>query len=97
MSQHLRVGLGMKDMALLLEMIFEHLVVLDYTVVDYGKFATLIEMRMGILIARFPVSSPAGVTDTAVSRRRIFREKCPEIVKTTTFLAGLNGISPASR
>jgi len=57
----------MKLMTCLDKALFDLVVVLDDAVVDDGDLARLIEVRMRILVARWPVSRPARVADADVA------------------------------
>ena len=57
----------MKLMTCLDKALFDLFVVLDDAVVDDGDLARLIEVRMRILVARWPVSRPARVADADVA------------------------------
>ncbi len=62
-GDHFRVGLGAEFVSLGNQAVFEHLEVLDHTVVGDRHGAVAAKMRMGILVGGRSVGSPAGVAD----------------------------------
>ncbi len=73
-GEHLGVRLGLKNMALLLELSPKRGVVLDHTVVHKHKAPALVKMRVGILVGHASMSRPAGMTDAEIAVRRIRRD-----------------------
>ena len=73
MREHLGIGLGNElGVSVADQLILERLEILDDTVVDQGKAAGRVEVRMSVLIGRFPVRGPASMTDAEGPRRRAF-------------------------
>ena len=62
MSDDLRVRLGLKFVALFLQLLFERLIVFDDPVVD--EHAAVRTMRVRILLRGLPVCRPTGVADS---------------------------------
>ena len=73
-GEHLGVRLGLKDMALFLELSPKRGVVFDDAVVHEHEAPALVKMRMRILVGHASMSRPARVTDAEISVRRICRD-----------------------
>mmetsp|Transcript_78982 Transcript_78982/g.223532 ORF Transcript_78982/g.223532 Transcript_78982/m.223532 type:complete len:648 (-) Transcript_78982:157-2100(-) len=74
--QALGVRLALEDVALLLQLLLERLVVLDHAVVHDGYGAVVGDVRVRVLVRRLPVRRPARVGDadgTLKIRRRTCR------------------------
>ena len=73
------VGLGHELMTALGELLSQIEVVFDDAVMDNDDLASTVEVRMGILLGRPTVCSPACVADTVVSRQRVLADLVLEI------------------
>jgi hypothetical protein len=74
-------------MSLLLHLGTERGVVLNDPVVNEGKLAGAVEVRVGILPGDIPMGSPTCVTDAGVSAEWTLIDDETEIVNATDFLA----------
>jgi hypothetical protein len=75
-------------MPLLLHLCTERGVVLNDPVVNEGKLAGAVEVRVGILPGDFPMGSPAGVADAGMTTEWTLIDDTTKIVNATDFLAG---------
>ena len=79
MGEDFGIGFGRKFIiAVAHELIFQRLVILDDAVVDERQFSARVEMRMSVLVGRFPVRGPAGVTDAVGSGRWLLGHELAE-------------------
>ena len=79
------------------ELVFERLVIFDYAVVDEGEAARRVEMRVRVLIGRFPVRGPAGVADAEGAGRRPLRHEFSELGNSAGAFARLNLVAVHDR
>ena len=77
MRQHLRVRVGIKLMPRRAEPSLNQVVVFNDPVMDHGNLSARVEVRMRILVRRWSVRGPAGVTDAdrAVERTRLHERR----------------------
>ena len=86
-GEHLGVGLGAKDVAPFLELSPQRKIVFDDAIVHEDEPATLVKMRMRVLVGHAPVSRPARVTDAQISVRWICRDHLGKsAMRPTVFL-----------
>ena len=81
MSDNLGIRLGLKGVALFLQLLFERLVVLDDPVVD--EHTSVGPMRMRILLRRFAVSRPTGMANADQPVDGLFRQRLLQIRELT--------------
>ena len=57
------VGLASEFASVFFQRLFQHAVVFDSAVVDYGDFTAGAELRVSVYVVRFPMCCPSGVGD----------------------------------
>src|SRR6266536_3128275 len=67
MSEDLGVGRRMEPVSGLNQPFLDPVEIFDHAIMDDGDSAALIEVRVGVLVGRRSVGSPAGVSDSQVA------------------------------
>ena len=73
-GEHLGVGVGAEDDAVILELLSQLEIVFDDTVVDHREVPGSVEMRVGVALRGRTVRRPAGVADPAGAGQRFVVE-----------------------
>ena len=95
-GEHLGVCLGAKDVPFL-KLSPQRKIVFDDAIVDEDEPATLVKMRMRVLVGHAPVSRPARVTDAQISVRWICRDHLGKVGDAPNRLPHFNASSVKSR
>ena len=75
------VGLGLEDVAFVLQLLLERQVVFDDAVVHHDDVARAIAVRMGVLFGGAAVRGPAGVADAVAAIDRVQADGLFEIAQ----------------
>lgn len=90
MGYHLRVGIADEPVASCDQLISQHVVVLDYPVVDYGYLSRAVGVRMGVGGGYQSVSGPSSMADAGRPLYLLKPAFDPQIVDLADVLSDLD-------